>query len=137
MPEPLSQLAQSVLDRVRAEHTPASVKGDDARAGHLDIHGADGYRYAFEYVRVLWMRLDDAATLHLHLDTHSVKVEGRNLDRLYKQLMRREVRGLRGVGLRADTGVAEETVVHTVHVMQKPGPGGGEHGSLKVGVDAE
>ncbi len=132
MPEPISALAKSVLDRVTGEHTPASVKGDDARAGHLDIHGKDGSRYAFEYIRVLWMRLDDAATLHLQLDTHSVKVKGRNLDRLYEQLMRKEVRVLRGVGLREDLGVAEETVVHSVHVLQKPGPGRGKEPGLPL-----
>ncbi|MEK6703816.1 MAG: hypothetical protein AABZ53_16275 [Planctomycetota bacterium] len=118
------KLSDSILARIAGGHVAAETsRGDDARAGHIDVHAADGHRYAFEYVRVLWVRLDDAATLHIHFETHTATVGGRNLEGLYERLMRREEHLLKGEGERYDKDVQGKTIVHTVHVQQKPGPG--------------
>lgn len=111
---------ESLLATVRdGAADAASCKRTDFWNPTLNIRYVDGRSVAFLYSHLIWMNFDPAVGIILHFSTHTVKVQGRNLARLYAELLELKRRHLVVVDESHDLGEPDAVVVHRVGVVQE------------------
>lgn len=97
----------------------------------LNIRFRAGHCMAFLYSHMVWMNFDPAVGIILHFSSHTVKLEGRNLAKLYEKLLELRLRQIAVVEQTHDIEDSDEAVVHRATVNQVSNDG--EHARKKSG----
>lgn len=86
----------------------------------LNLVKKDGNCKAFPYTSLLWVDYNPSKGMLLHFATHTVTVKGRNLGPLYAAVVRFDLPEITEVGEKRTLAGEDETVVTSLHILQKP-----------------
>lgn len=108
----------SLQEQFNASTRHADAKRSDFWNPTLNIQFRAGHCMAFLYSHLVWMNWDKEIGIILHFSSHTLKLEGRNLGRLYADLKELKLREIRVVEKEHDVGDSDEPVVHKATVNQ-------------------
>lgn len=98
----------------------------------LNIRFQEGHCMAFLYGQLVWMNYDREIGIILHFSSHTVKLLGRNLDKLYDELLELRLRQITVIDESRDLADDDRPAVYKALVEQVVRPGAsGEGGDAK------
>ncbi len=109
---------QSVTEQLKAEATAPKTTRSDFWNPTLNIRFRGGHCMAFLYIHLVWMNFELDKGILLHFSSHTVNLEGRNLTKLYEELLELRLRNIEVVEKAHDKGDPNETVVLRATVNQ-------------------
>jgi hypothetical protein len=108
----------SLQEQFRGSGRQAEDKRSDFWNPTLNVQFRAGHCMAFLYSHLIWMNWDKDIGIILHFSSHTLKLEGRNLGRLYSDLKELKLREIRVVAKEHDLGDSDEPVVLKATVNQ-------------------
>ncbi len=88
----------------------------------LSLALKDGTFVGLGYGRLLWVNFNPDIGILVHFGTHTVRIKGRQLEPLYRELMLLRTREIAAVDSRYDLGDKQGPVVTELEVVEnKPG----------------
>jgi len=108
----------SIKEQFHPEAAAEKSKRSDFWNPTLNIQFRAGHCMAFLYGHLVWMNFEPDVGVMLHFSSHTVKLEGRNLGKLYEELLELRLRQIKVVEKVHDKGSPDEAVVHRATVQQ-------------------
>lgn len=108
----------SLQEQYKTPSRPADTRRSDFWNPTLNVRFLEGHCMAFLYGHLVWMNWDKKIGIILHFSSHTLKLEGRNLGRLYEDLKELKLREIRVVAQEHDVADSDEPVVFKASVNQ-------------------